>query len=190
MQGENRIPQIGSLKATTVIGKRRFQMKKMILIVLTSVLALGIVANLSGSVTETAGLPAPNGKALWTYMTEDDPYLGWGFWPGHIGMYPGKSPHGAHLKLYANSIALKAAREGKPMPYGSILVKENYGKDQKTLVAVTPMYKVKGFNPDGGDWFWAKYGPEGKIMKAGKVEGCINCHRVRRDQGWIFTETK
>jgi hypothetical protein len=21
------------------------------------------------------------------------------------------------------------------------------------------VYKVKGYNPDAGDWFWAKYGP-------------------------------
>lgn len=165
-------------------------MKKIILIFVTLGLALGIAANLPGSVTKTAGLPSPDGKAVWTYIAETDPYLGWGFWPGHTEIYPGKSPHGAYLKLYANGIALKAAREGKPMPYGSILVKENYGKDRKTLMAVTPMYKVQGFNPDEGDWFWAKYGPNGKIMTSGKVEGCINCHRVREKQDWIFTEPK
>ena len=75
-------------------------------------------------------------------------------------------------------------------PNGSILVKENYGKDKKTLMAVTPMYKVRGYNPDEGDWFWAKYGPDGNIMSSGKVEGCINCHRARKNQDWIFTEPK
>ncbi len=84
-------------------------------------------------------LPSPDAKKVWSYMTETNSYLGWGFWPGYQGIYPGKSPHGAFLKLYANSPALKAAREGKMMPYGAILVKENYGKDKKTLMAVTPM---------------------------------------------------
>ena len=155
-------------------------MKKTIFILMTLGVAVGIAANLPGSVSKTGGLPEPDGRALWTYISETNSYLGWGFWPGHVGMYPGKSPHGAFLKLYANGIALKAAREGKPMPSGAILVKENYGKDKKTLKAVTPMYKVQGYDPDGGDWFWAKYGPEGNIMASGKVEGCINCHRARK----------
>ena len=136
------------------------------------------------------GLPLPEGEKFWTYITKTDPYLGWGFWPGHYGMYPGKSPHGAYLKIYANGVALKAAREGKSMPNGAILVKENYGKDKKTLMAVTPMYKVKGYNPDAGDWFWAKYEPTGKALKSGKVKGCIDCHRTQEDKDWLFTTPK
>ncbi len=135
-------------------------------------------------------LPPPDGEALWAYISEANPYLGWGMWPGYPGIYPGKSPHGAYLKLYANSLALKAAREGKPMPYGAILAKENYGKDQKTLMAITPMYKVKGYNPEAGDWFWVKYGPHGKVLAEGKVKGCIDCHNFKKAQDFIFTRPK
>jgi L-ribulose-5-phosphate 3-epimerase len=39
-----------------------------------------------------------------------------------------KAPTASYLKLFANPIALKAAREEKPMPDGAILVKENYSK--------------------------------------------------------------
>lgn len=136
------------------------------------------------------GLPPADGEAFWTYITKTNPYLGWGYWPGYYGMYPGKSPHGANLKFYANGIALEAAREGKPMPYGAILVKENYGKDKKTLMAITPMYKVKDYNPEAGDWFWAKYGPNGEIEGAGKVNGCINCHNAKKAEDFIFSEPK
>ncbi|MBW2148153.1 MAG: cytochrome P460 family protein [Deltaproteobacteria bacterium] len=136
-------------------------------------------------------MPPTDPEKFWTYITETNSYKGWGFWPGHVGIYPGKSPHGAYLKLYANSIALKAAREGKStMPEGAILVKENYGKDKKTLMAVTPMYRVKGYNPEAGDWFWAKYGPDGKVMAAGKPKGCVNCHKAVKSNDWIFTEAK
>jgi hypothetical protein len=135
-------------------------------------------------------LPPADGAKFWTYITETNPYLGWGYWPGHYGIYPGQSPHGAFLKVYANPIALKAAREGKPMPNGAILVKENYGKDKTTLMAVTPMYKVKGYNPQAGDWFWAKYGPKGEVMAAGKPKGCVTCHSVKKSADWIFTEAK
>jgi hypothetical protein len=150
------------------------------------------VALLAGTAILEAGedMPPPDGEKVWAYITETNPYLGWGYWPGHYGMYPGKTPHGAHLKLYANGIALKAAREGKPMPEGAILVKENYGEDQKTLMAVTPMYKVTGYNPEAGDWFWGKYGPDGKVMASGKVEGCIKCHTAVKANDWIFTPTE
>lgn len=155
-----------------------------------------ILALMSGLVFTTSllrageNLPSPDAKKVWSYITETNSYLGWGFWPGYVGIYPGKSPHGAYLKLYANSVALKAAREGKIMPYGSILLKENYGKDKKTLMAVTPMYRIKGYNPEGGDWFWAKYDPNGKVLKAGKVKGCIDCHTMQKSNDWLFTQPK
>lgn len=147
------------------------------------------VAALSG-LKAMGHLPAAEGEALWNYITQENPYQNWEFWPGYEGMYPGQSPHGAYLKLYANKAAIKAVRAGDPMPAGAILVKENYGKDKNTLMAVTPMYKVEGYNPEGGDWFWGKYGPEGKIMKAGKVGGCIGCHRTAENRDYIITEAK
>lgn len=135
-------------------------------------------------------LPTADGMAFWSYINESSPYLGWGMWPGYPGIYPGKSPHGAYLKLYANSIALKAAREGHPMPYGAILVKENYDEDKTTLMAITPMYKVKGYNPEGGDWFWVKYSPNGEVQAEGKVKSCIDCHRVKQSEDFLFTKPK
>jgi hypothetical protein len=131
-------------------------------------------------------LPLPEANPFWTYIVETNPYQTWDFWPGYEGMYPGRSPHGAYMKLYANDTAMNAARAGKYMPYGAILVKENYGKDKKNMTALTPMYRVRGYDPDAGDWFWAKYGPDGKVMKAGKVKDCIDCHRVRKANGWLF----
>jgi hypothetical protein len=132
-------------------------------------------------------LPSADGEKFWTYISKINPYKKWGMWPGHEGMYPGHSPHGAYVKLYANDIALKATRDGLPMPHGAILVKENYNKDKKILLVITPMYKVKGFNPAGGDWFWAKYDPDGTTMTSGRIDGCINCHSVQKSRDWIFT---
>ncbi len=161
-------------------------MRKYLVIVFVLIGVLVFTASLL-----TAGdMPSSDAKELWPYITETNPYMGWGFWPGYVGIYPGKSPHGAYLKLYANTVALKAAREGKMMPYGAILVKENYGKDKKTLMAVTPMYRIKGYNPDGGDWFWAKYDPSGKVLKSGKVKGCIDCHSMQKSNDWLFTQPK
>ncbi|MFP4476962.1 MAG: cytochrome P460 family protein [Desulfatibacillaceae bacterium] len=141
-----------------------------------------------GTVGGDMQLPPPDAQKLWTYITEENPYEKWDHWPGYDGMYKGQSPHGAYLKLYANDVAIRAAQKGEPMPHGAILVKENYAGDKETLAAITPMYKVKGFNPDAQDWFWAKYGPGGSVGKAGDVYGCINCHRGEKDM--IFSRPK
>ena len=159
------------------------------------ILPVGIIGcfMMLGALAQVAAageMPPADAEALWKYVTEADPYTGWGFWPGRDGLYKGTQPHGAQLKLYANGPALEAAKTGQPMPYGAIVLKGNYGKEGKTLMAVTPMYKVKGFNPEGGDWFWAKYKAGGEVEKAGKVQGCINCHASRKDQNWIFNEVK
>jgi hypothetical protein len=135
-------------------------------------------------------MPEPEADALWKYISQTSDYTDWKFYPGYEGMYPGQSPHGAHLKLYANEKAYKAAKNGDPMPDGAILVKENYGKDKQTLMAVTPMYKVSGYNPEAGDWFWAKMGPDGEQMAAGKVQSCISCHKQMGGGDYVVTEAR
>ncbi|MFP4081811.1 MAG: cytochrome P460 family protein [Candidatus Aminicenantes bacterium] len=158
-----------------------------------SILALPLLAVLSFASLMVAAkdMPSPDGEKVWTYISQKNPYVKWEKWPGYPGMYPGESPHGAYLKLYVNAIALNAIQEKKEiMPQGAVIVKENYGEDQETLIAVTPMYKVKGYNPEAGNWFWAKYGADGKVMAEGKVKGCIDCHSKRKENDWIFTESR
>ncbi len=72
------------------------------------------------------------------------------------------------------------------MKNNSIIVKENYTPD-KELVAVTVMYKVRGYNPEAGDWFWAKYGPRFEILAEGKVQDCLTCHSSVKDNDYIFS---
>jgi hypothetical protein len=160
--------------------------------VIHSFIACALVFLFCAAAAQAGGhLPDPEAGEFWQYITETNPYEGWGYWPGHPDMYPGQSPHGAFLKLYANSIALQAVRHGKTeLPPGSMIVKLNYAKDKETLKAITPMYKVEGYDPEAGDWFWAKYGPDGEDKAAGKVQSCIQCHKARKAHDWIFTEAK
>ena len=116
--------------------------------------------------------------------------MNWDNWPGMHGMYEGQSPHGAYLKLYVNNIAKKAIEQGvKKMPADAIIVKENYNK-QKNLVVITPLYKVEGYNPEAGDWFWAKYKKSGEIEAEGKVNSCIECHREVKSYDYLFNLSK
>lgn len=101
--------------------------------------------------------------------------------------YPGKSPHGKFIKTYLNRIAAQS----KDFPPGSVIVKENFGKDKKLMV-VTVMYKSKGYDAGHKDWWYAKYMPNGQIammkqMKiAGKVNTCIQCHSNADGEDYVF----
>lgn len=163
-------------------------MKKKVLWALQGVLALSLVGFMAG-VGQKA--PGTNAADFWTYITKTSPYTKWKLWPGHEAMHPGQSPHGAFLMVYVNKPALEAIeKKMTAMPDGAIIVKENYAEDKKTLVALTPMYKVKGYNPEAGDWYWTEYGPKGNEMASGKVDACIECHAKQKDKDYIFTWAK
>ncbi len=165
---------------------------QIVIVLFLSVLLLAGCSNgLSSLYGKSDSPPSGDAEKLWTFITKTSPYKNWKTWPGYPDMYPGKSPHGAFLRLYANDLAIDAVKAGKIiMPNGAILVKENYGKDKKTLMSITPMYKIEGYNPDGGDWYWANYGPDGKIAAAGKPKGCVDCHRRVTQKDWLFTSPK
>jgi len=128
-----------------------------------------------------------NGKALWDYLKKENYAKNWKMLPGTKAFYAGKEPHGALLTTYVNKIAYTAIKEKKGMlPDGAIVVKENYSADKK-LGALTVMYKVKGYNPQAGDWFWVKYLPDGKVAVEGKVDACINCHASAKANDYVTT---
>lgn len=133
--------------------------------------------------------PEASGAALWKHLKAADYAQRWEMWPAKDSLYTGTEPHGALLTTYVNRPALRSIvqREGV-MQYPAIIVKENYTPDKK-LAALTVMYKVKGYNPEAGDWFWAKYAPDGKVEAEGKIAGCITCHAKAKDNDYLFTGT-
>ena len=128
-------------------------------------------------------LPKADPASLWEYITKTNPYKNWKPWPDHKGMQPGRAPHGPFHRVFVNDIALSSTKP--PVKYGSIIVKENYNK-KKQLKIITVMYKVKGFNPKDGDWFWAKYNLQGNAKPYGKPKGCIGCHGTRAKNDFIL----
>lgn len=135
--------------------------------------------------------PAPEAAAVYAHLTAADYRGGWALWPGKGEKYEGQEPHGMLLTTYLNGIASQALDAGVgAMPGGAIIVKENYMPDG-TLAATTVMYKVDGYNPDAGDWWWAKLLPDGSVdgdgMMEGKVSGCIGCHTARADNDYVMT---
>ncbi len=158
-------------------------MKKNLVVTLCGFVVLGLV----GIALAGGGLPEAKGKAVYDFITKAEPYQQWALFPGKGKFYKGKHPHGALLTTYVNDIALASIKDRSgTLANGSIIVKENYMPDKK-LGAVTVMYRVKGYDPNGGDWFWAKYKADGSVAKEGKVNGCINCHAAVINNDWVFT---
>lgn len=161
-------------------------MKRRFLVVLIMAIALSLSTTglvLAGG----SSLPSAEGQAVYDYITKTNPYQNWSLFPGKGGLYEGKHPHGALLTSYVNEVALNGINNKVgTLADGAIIIKENYMPD-KTLGAVTVMYRVKGYDPDAGDWFWAKYGADGSIAKEGKVVGCIGCHTAAIGNDWVFT---
>lgn len=165
---------------------------KPILIVFSAVvfvLGFGLAANaiheIIPSETQIA-MPGPEAEKLNEYIIRYDPYRAWSMWPGKEKLYKGTEPHGALLTTFVNNTAFYSINKKNGLADGSIIVKENYTADKK-FVALSVMYKIKDYDPEGGDWFWVKYLPDGKVEASGKVKGCIDCHAKQKDNDYLFT---
>lgn len=133
--------------------------------------------------------------AFWKHIArQDSPYTKWGSLPGKEGLREGRSPHGDFMQTYANKAAIDSP---DALPYGAIVVSENYEKDKKTLKGITVMYRVKGTDPQHNDWYWLKYLPNGAIARtsekegkkpiAGKVASCAECHSKAGGKDFVFS---
>ena len=113
--------------------------------------------------------------------------------------YPGTDPHGMMLETFYTDATLDGHS-------GTLVVKRNYGPEGVTvdevlgnrgehLTAVTVMFRRDdGYAPETGNWFWAKYLPDGSLDQApngaamaGEVQGCIACHTGAGGGDFIFT---
>ncbi len=155
---------------------------------LLSVSLLVVCLFLYGVIADRGRAQAPgveaSGAALWDYLKKAD-YRTWKMWPDTEAYHKGQIPHGALLTIYVNDIAFQAiAGKAGSLPDGAIVAMENFSAE-KELTAITVMYKVKGYNPPSGDWFWAKYLPGGKIDSEGKVGLCLGCHTMSRGNDYI-----
>ena len=138
---------------------------------------------MGGSAAAQGQMPAADAQALWDYITQTSPYTQWDTWPDPAfeGYLSSGAPHAKVVKVYVNDVGLSVASQFPgEMPEGTIIVKDNFKGESVDnpgeLDSATIMYKVKGYNPDGNDWFWAKIKPDGTVDAAGKPAGCIGCH--------------
>ena len=127
-----------------------------------------------------------SGERLWERISVEGDYKNYGQFPSHQGERRGQAPHGIFHRIYINkTLSDSLPVKGSSVPYGSIIVKENLNVEKEN-VKLTVMAKVKGFNKDGGEWFWAAFDPDGKIAAQGTPKGCVTCHSGMRKNDWII----
>ncbi|MEM8679579.1 MAG: cytochrome P460 family protein [Planctomycetota bacterium] len=130
-------------------------------------------------------------EQFWQYLqTGPMAYDEWRGFPGRPeGLQTGRSPHGSKVRLVANRKARESAED--PVP-GSILLMENLNSSGTRVISITVMYRVNGYDPPHGDWFWAKYQMDGKLARidgrraAGRINSCIECHQAAAGGDYIF----
>jgi hypothetical protein len=129
-------------------------------------------------------------QQLWPRIQE---YPQWNQPAGLEGWQRGTAPHGKFVKYYANKPLEELETDG------AIIVKENYTAEMNdALDSITVMEKRKGYDPETGDWFYAKYNPKGDLeesdqgkMLAGLVgkgtsKGCLPCHAKAQGGDYLF----
>jgi hypothetical protein len=105
-----------------------------------------------------------------------------------------KSHMNMWVVTYHNDVVTKAiADKTLPLPDGSILVKDNFAKQDDAMpMAVTVMSK------QGGTWYWVEATSMGKVVvdemadKGTPLEGydaklCVMCHSGAKDNDEVFT---
>lgn len=122
---------------------------------------------------------------LWTAI---DGYDTWGRPAGWAATPVLSANHmGAYVIRYDDATLAAWSGTGEA-PDGAISVKEEYSDEAgTTLTGITVMQKVAGYDPDHGDWFWAKYMPDGTVGMSGKVDMCYGCHAAA-PQDYLHTE--
>jgi plastocyanin len=117
-----------------------------------------------------------------------------------------------YRELYGTPDAVRAAKEGKPVPHGSVLtlvqykaqvdaqgnpVKDTNGRFVKgDMVGVTVMEKRAGWGaeypPDlrNGEWEYSAFTADGKFNDKANFKACFQCHKPHAQQDYVISLAK
>ncbi|WP_456447907.1 cytochrome P460 family protein [Deinococcota bacterium DY0809b] len=146
------------------------------------------VALAAALVLAAAAQTNPTASELWNWLKTQNFTERWRHVPGKpAGRFEGGPPHGAFQQVFVNDLAFEALSQKRfPLPEGAVIVKENYDAEGR-LYNLAVMRKVKGYNPEGGDWFWGYFTPEGGVLFEGKPALCVGCHAQKKASDWVFS---
>lgn len=103
-------------------------------------------------------------------------------------------------QIYANPIAINAAKENNPLPDGSVIVMETHSAIADDNGELTPnrlnnvfiREKREDFGAEhsanlrNGNWKYAWYSPTGSLVSSNE-SSCLSCHTRVSDRDYVFT---
>jgi plastocyanin len=114
-----------------------------------------------------------------------------------------------YRELYTSAAAVQAAKEGKPLPSGTVLtliqykaqvdaqgnpVKDAKGRFMKgDLIAYAVMEKRTGWGTEYGDdirngeWEYAVFGADGKFNDKANYKACFQCHKPHDQMDFVIS---
>jgi plastocyanin len=114
-----------------------------------------------------------------------------------------------HRELYGTAEGVKAAREGRPIPSGTVLtlvqykakldasgapLKDAAGRFVKGEIAgITVMEKRAGWGTEyppeqrNGEWEYAAFSPDGKLNEKANYKACFMCHKPHEKQDFVIS---
>jgi len=97
-------------------------------------------------------------------------------------------------RFYANAVALRAARAGKPLPNGSIIMVEGTTAGATTYYSGMELRAGWGQNvPEllrNGDWGYALFNPQKVRGEKNNYAMCLACHKSVASDSFVFTLSK
>ena len=98
-------------------------------------------------------------------------------------------PHkGMMIWNYVNNLARDSWQNNRPYPNGAAIAKEGHKKGARSMIFLMEK-RGEGYDTANGDWWYATVAANGKVMNAGKVSSCINCHE-NADNDHVFGTPK
>jgi cytochrome c553 len=99
---------------------------------------------------------------------------------------------GTVTKLYANEIAATAARAGKPLPHGAVIISSAYSPATKSQ-SYSAMESRAGWGDEvpellrNGDWRYALFDGDRHRLEGFNYARCLACHKPAVAASYVFT---
>lgn len=94
---------------------------------------------------------------------------------------------GIMVRTHLDPTAMEAYQNNAfPYANGVEVVKEGHANADGPVNALYIMKKIEGYDPENGDWFYARANGDGVVAEQGRMQMCISCHRVARDKDFIY----
>lgn len=148
---------------------------------------------------------AVSGGLTWLYLRAHQSSNDQIAFPRDFGIhYATLENNGQFREMFVNRIALNAAKAGKPLPSGSVLVRNIYdvlrgpdgtpmknaeGQLTKTkLLSVNVMEKRTGWagRHPAGEWDFQSFAPDGTRNAKPSASDCFACHNKVQAQDFVF----